>query len=125
MPPAGHGPLGVKLGPMTPDPESSWPLTGVDTGYFPGPTPNPGPAPAPNMMPLTNPSPMVYPPMAPPSRKGMSAGLRLAYVAVILGAAIPLTAIAGSMIGFFGMLLVWVGIIAVAFIALGPQNHSN
>jgi len=97
---------------MTQDPEASWPLTQTDPGYFPGV--NPMPAPPSNVMPYAQPQ---YPPVKPPASKPMSQGVRIAYLAIILGAAIPLTAIAAETIGLIGLAICWVGIAFVAAVA--------
>jgi hypothetical protein len=49
----------------------------------------------------------------------MSTGLRIAFLSIILGTAIPLTAIAASVADLPGMALSWLGIVLVAFIAFG------
>ena len=97
---------------MTQDPEASWPLTQTDPGYYPGV--NPTPAPPSNVMPYAQPH---YPPMRPMAPKPMSQGVRIAYLAIILATAIPLTAIAAYMIGLIGLAVVWVGIAFVAAVA--------
>lgn len=53
-----------------------------------------------------------------------SQGGRIAVAITSLALAIPLTAIAGDMGGFLGMLLVWVGIVAVN-IALALRRPGN
>ena len=96
---------------MTHDPEASWPLTQTDPGYYP--STNPAPAPPSNLTPYAQ---TQYPSAHIPSSgpKPMSPGIRLAYLAVILGAAIPLTAIAGEIMGLIGLAICWVGIVLVA-----------
>jgi len=51
--------------------------------------------------------------------KPMSHGARIAFLAIILGAAIPLTAISASYADFFGVIVAWMGIVLVAAIAFG------
>ena len=95
---------------MTQDPESSWPLTQTDPGYYP--SMNPMPAPPSNISPYAP----QYPPVRPsdPTSRPMSQGVRIAFLAIILGAAIPLTAIAANTIGLIGLAICWVGIAFVA-----------
>jgi len=95
---------------MTQDPESSWPLTQTDQGYFPGV--NPAPAPDSNVM--AYPPPQYHPVPPPSAPKPMSHGIRIAYLAIILAAAIPLTAIATYDVGLIGLAICWVGIAFVA-----------
>ena len=49
-------------------------------------------------------------------------GIRVAFLAIIMGTAIPLTAIATSMLGLVGLIIVWVGIVLVASIAFGANR---
>ncbi len=106
---------------MNRDTEAAWPLT-TDTGYYPGPASAPAPGP---LMPVapTNPYAPAQPILAqPPANRpqAISPGLRLGYLAVILGIAIPLTAIATNILGFIGLVVTWGGILAVSFLAFGP-----
>ena len=96
---------------MTQDPEASWPLTQTDPGYFPGV--NPMPAPPSNVMPYSTPQ---YPPVKPaaPVYRPISQGVRIAMLAIILGTAVPLTAIAAINLGLVGLAVCWVGIAFVA-----------
>jgi len=47
---------------------------------------------------------------------------RVTILSIILGAAIPLTAIAGGMLGGFGFLIAWVGIVVVAVVQAWSQR---
>jgi hypothetical protein len=64
----------------------------------------------------------------PPSRKfrensdAWSPGARIAVLAIILGAAIPLTAIATSMIGLIGLIVVWSGLVLIAAVLFGRRG---
>ena len=98
---------------MTQDPEATWPLTQTDPGYYPGV--NPMPAPPSNVMPYAPQYPPVKPPT--PASRPMSQGIRIAYLSIILAAAIPLTAIATYSIGIIGLAISWVGIAFVAAVA--------
>ena len=102
----------------THDPESAWPLTQTDAGYFPGPTP----APPANLMPFTAPVPAPHP-MSPTPPRTIPNGMRIAYLAIILGVAIPLTAIAASYAGLLGIGVVWAGIVLVAAVAFGRTGR--
>jgi len=57
-----------------------------------------------------------YAPVRPsdPTPRQMSQGARIAVLAIILAAAIPLTAIATYSIGIIGLAICWVGIAFVA-----------
>jgi len=104
---------------MTQDPEAAWPLTQTEPGYYP--TTNPTPAPPSNVMPYTQaPYKAVHKPAG--TAKPMSQGIRLAYLAIILGVSIPLTAISASMIGLLGVIICWVGIVMVTAIAFGIRR---
>ncbi|MDR2974306.1 MAG: hypothetical protein LBV00_06280 [Propionibacteriaceae bacterium] len=109
---------------MTHDAEAAWPLTGTDQGYYPGPNPTTPPTQMP-LAPMTTPN--QYMPIMPATShsKGMSPGLRLGYISAILGLSIPLTAIATSMIGFVGLVVVWAGIIMVTAIAFGLTGRTK
>ena len=103
---------------MTHDPEAAWPLTSTETGYYPDPNPAPAVPPS-NLMPLDSTrfgrfrASQKIPVRAAPH------GVRIAMLAIILGTAIPLTAIAGSMFSLAGIIVTWVGLILVASFALG------
>jgi len=116
---------------MTHDPEAAWPLTTPEAGYY-GVTPPRADPPA--SLPPSNIAPYDPPAADRYSRHGRRAGrdpgqrgpdtptpywFRLASLAIILGTAIPLTAIAGSYYALPGMAVVWVGIVIVAAVALG------
>jgi len=49
--------------------------------------------------------------------------MRIAYLAIILGVAIPLTAIAASYAGLLGIGVVWAGIVLVAAVAFGRTGR--
>ncbi|MCL2470587.1 MAG: hypothetical protein FWF25_02445 [Propionibacteriaceae bacterium] len=105
---------------MTHDPEAAWPLTPSEPGYFPGV--NPAPTPPSNVMRhVGTPSPV---PNARPE-KSTPYGIRIAYLAIILGVSIPLTAIALSETGLIGLVVVWIGIITVASIAFGSFGRRS
>ena len=101
----------------TRDAEAAWPLTAPDPGYYPGTAPSAHPG----LMPFA-PGPVYPPAPAPTSAPRISPGMRVAYLAIILGVAIPLTAIAGTYAGLIGMGLAWVGIVLVAALAFGRTN---
>jgi len=99
--------------PLAHDPEAAWPLTEPETGYIPAPDPGPS-----KIVPL--------PP--PPSRRrrdrtpGISAdqmpwGIRIAILAIVLGVAVPLTAI--TFPNLIALAIVWIGIVMVTAFTLG------
>ena len=107
---------------MTHDPEAAWPLTDTSPGYYPT---NPQAMPPAQIVPYGG---------QPTKNKGISVsqdgtktphGTKIAYLAIILGTAIPLTGIAASEMGFFGILISWVGIVVVAAIAFGFSFPKN
>jgi len=49
-------------------------------------------------------------------------GVRIAILAIIMAAAIPITIVVGLNSGIFGLIITWVGIVLVAGIALGPRS---
>ena len=102
---------------MTHDPEAAWPLTTTESGYYPSANPVPHLPPS-NLVPLSSPMPPAST-NAPSGSKPVPAGVRIAYLSIILGAAIPLTAIAGSYMGILGMAVAWAGIVLVAAFTLG------
>ena len=104
---------------MTHDPEAAWPLTQPDQGYYPGPAAGPLMAPG-NMVPMG--APMYRPVMPTAPSKTMPWGIRVAFLAIILAAAIPLTAIAISTVGLIGLIVVWAGIVMVAGLAFGASR---
>ena len=95
---------------MTHDPEAAWPLTDTETGYYPGPAPAPALPPS-VLVPYQSSS---YPVTPKSTNKTISAGTRIAYLAIIIGAAIPLTAIAVNEGGLPGLVVSWIGIVLVA-----------
>ncbi|MDR2930303.1 MAG: hypothetical protein LBV06_05300 [Propionibacteriaceae bacterium] len=106
---------------MSPDPEAAWPLTSTGTGYYPSAPTASTPASAPlTPLPPSMP-PAAYQPISNHSLKSMSPGMRLGYLATILGCAIPLTAIAASMMGFTGVIVSWVGIVFVTAITMNQK----
>jgi len=114
---------------MSHDPEAAWPLT-PEVGYTPAPyVPALDPA-APGAMSspinhgLATSSPYANAGLPAVPDKKESPGILIAKLAIILGTAIPLTAIATSMVGLVGLVVVWVGIVSVAGIAMG-QNTST
>jgi len=116
---------------MSHDPEAAWPLT-PEIGYSPAPysspldalTANVGPL-SPATRPVTSPAPYLGASLPVVPAKAESPGVLIAKLAIILGTAIPLTAIATSMVGLIGLIIVWVGIIMVAGIALGPGSGNT
>jgi len=52
-------------------------------------------------------------------------GVRIAYLAIILGVSIPLTAIALSEAGLIGLIIVWAGIVLVAGLAFGTSARRS
>ncbi|MDR0489365.1 MAG: hypothetical protein LBG99_08265 [Propionibacteriaceae bacterium] len=113
---------------MTHDPEAAWPLTDTTPGYFPSTTPQQ--MPPSQMMPYTG-SPQ-YTPAKPtpgfsvtPDNSTMRPGHRIAILAIILGAAVPLTAISASYFEFLGMIVSWAGIVFVTAIAFGVGIRRN
>lgn len=104
-----------RLDAMTNDPEAAWPLTQTETGYYPSP-PTTASAPPPAPMAPYNAHHRYPAPQQPSGTKPMSNGIRLAYLAIILGISVPLTAISADMIGLIGLAVVWVGIIMVSAI---------
>ncbi|MDR0284492.1 MAG: hypothetical protein LBI33_06315 [Propionibacteriaceae bacterium] len=102
---------------MNHDPEAAWPLTPTDQGYIPNPAPSPTPLP-PNPVAPYAPRPMVT--FQPGNQSGtFSPSQKIAVLAIVLGLSIPLTAIATSMMGIIGLVIVWVGIIGVVALAFG------
>lgn len=98
---------------MTIDPEAAWPLTTTESGYHPSPNPTPILPPS-NLVPLA--------PVELPSSlhsKPPSHGVRIAYLSIIMGVSIPLTAIAGGELGIIGMIVAWAGIVLVTAFTLG------
>jgi len=112
---------------MSHDPEAAWPLA-PEIGYSPAPyspTVTPGVASLPTTRPPASPLPYVGAALPAVPAKD-SPGPVIAKLAIILGTAIPLTAIAVGAIGLVGLIIAWVGIVLVAGIALGPvSGHSD
>ena len=104
---------------MTHDPEAAWPLTQPDQGYYPGPAAGPLFTPG-NMAPMGAPMYRHRVPAAP--SKTPPWGIRIAFLAIILATAIPLTAIAITMVGLIGLIVVWAGIVMVAGLAFGVNR---
>lgn len=68
--------------------------------------------------------PMALPPPSPRDiRRANKGGSNIALVVVCLALSIPLTAIAGGIAGFFGILACWVGIVCVAFVLGRFRNN--
>jgi len=103
---------------MTHDPEAAWPLTATDPGYYPGPTVAPPPAPS-NLIPYAP------APVPAPVANTTPHGVRIAYLAIILGTAIPLTAIAASQMGLIGLAICWFGIVIIASVVFGHNGRSR
>ncbi len=108
------------------DLEASWPLTGTEPGYYPGA--------APTQMPAANLTPTTANPLArnvhlaspaQPVEKAMTPALRLAFLAIVLVLAIPLTAIAFYNAGLIGAIVAWAGIVAVSAIFAITSGHSK
>ncbi len=59
----------------------------------------------------------------PPTSSNVAPGARVAVCIVSIVMAIPLTAIAGSMLGFYGVGAVWVGLVLLNF-ALRPNSDD-
>ena len=107
---------------MTHDPEAAWPLTDTDQGYYPGPASPQAPLPPSRVVPYTGPQGRISSISTPmPGPKPMSHGVRIAYLAIILGVSIPLTAISVSMIGVVGLIITWVGLVFIAALAFGSS----
>ncbi|MDR0783076.1 MAG: hypothetical protein LBE83_04870 [Propionibacteriaceae bacterium] len=105
---------------MTHDPEAAWPLTQTETGYIPSATPAP-PLPQSNLIPIGKNSALFMPSGA----HGPSWGQRIAILAIVLGISIPLTAIAGGMLGLIGVGVAWAGIVLVTAIIMGIGIRRN
>jgi len=105
--------------PTVDDPEAAWPLLANPAQPQPGTNP---PAQQPGLVPYGFPGPvqpLTGQPYAPVAKKE-SSGPVIAKLAIILGLAIPLTAIAATELGLRGLVVVWMGIAAVAAFALLP-----
>ncbi|MDR0847794.1 MAG: hypothetical protein LBN10_01915 [Propionibacteriaceae bacterium] len=108
---------------MTQDPEAAWPLT-TDVGYQPAPT---YPAAVPQVPPtgvarVNNSYEYALAKAqldAATPKPTNSAGILIAKLSIILGGAIPLSAIAASYGGLLGLIVSWIGIVLVAGIAMG------
>jgi hypothetical protein len=60
-----------------------------------------------------------------PATSAWTFGQTLAFVSIVLSLAIPLTAIAASMLGVFGLIVAWAGIAAVVGTAKTKNGAKN
>lgn len=108
---------------MTHDPEAAWPLT-TDLGYQGAETPTYPVAP-PHVAPtgvqrVNNSYEFALAKAQLDAAKPQSGqGILIAKLSIILGAAIPLSAIAAEMAGLLGLIVAWIGIVFVAAIVMG------
>ena len=77
------------------------------------------------MAPYIQPVPPAPRPATRPPSGGITPGMRIAYLAIILGVSIPLTAIAAAEIGLLGMIIVWAGIVLVSGIVFGSSSRRS
>ena len=110
---------------MTHDPEAAWPLTDTTQGYYPTTPSALPPSQVVPYAPVHNSHAKGFTVAPDGTRPSVPHGVRIAFLAIILGVSIPLTAIAISEGGIIGLIIAWAGIIIVSAIAFGFGFRRN